>query len=137
MDSLDCPFQTAKRIIEKEKCRFNIIDFHAEATGEKMALGYYLDGKASLIVGTHTHVQTADESILPNGTGYVSDLGMTGPLDTVLGVTPQNVIDKMVTGMPTRFLVPQTGRCKLEGVVAELDEKTGLCTRIERIRLSE
>ncbi len=137
MDSLDCPFQTAKRIIEKEKCRFNIIDFHAEATGEKMALAYYLDGMASLIVGTHTHVQTADESILPNGTGYVSDLGMTGPLDTVLGVTPQNVIDKMVTGMPTRFLVPQTGRCKLEGVVAELDEKTGLCTRIERIRLSE
>lgn len=137
MDSLDCPFQTAKRIIEKEKCRFNIIDFHAEATGEKMALAYYLDGKASCVVGTHTHVQTADECILPGGTGYISDLGMTGPNDTILGVTPQNVIDKMVTGMPSRFVVPQSGRCKLEGVVVKLNEQTGRCVGIERIQVRE
>ncbi len=137
MDNLDCPFATAKRIIEQEKCRFNIIDFHAEATGEKMALAYYLDGKASCIVGTHTHVQTADEMVLPGGTGYISDLGMTGPMDTILGVTPQNVVDKLVTGMPSRFLVPQTGRCKMEGVIADLDDQTGKCRQIERIRICE
>lgn len=137
MDSLDCPFQTAKRIIEKEKCRFNIIDFHAEATGEKMALAYYLDGKASCIVGTHTHVQTADEMILPGGTGYISDLGMTGPMDTILGVMPQNVVERMVSGMPTRFLVPSDGRCKMEGVMVELEETSGKCSKIERVRICE
>ncbi len=137
MDSLDCPFQTARRIIEKEKCRFNIIDFHAEATGEKMALAYYLDGKASCVVGTHTHVQTADETILPGGTGYISDLGMTGPVGTILGVTPQNVVDKMTSGMPVRFTVPQNARCKMEGVIVTLDEQTGMCKEIKRIRLSE
>jgi hypothetical protein len=137
MDNIDCPFQTAKRIIEKERCRFNIVDFHAEATGEKMALGYYLDGKASLVVGTHTHVQTADEMILPNGTGYISDLGMTGPMDTILGVSPELVIERMTTGMPVRFLVPQTGRCKMEGVIAELDPATGRCVSISRVQIKE
>ncbi len=137
MDSLDCPFQVAKRIIEKEKCRFNIIDFHAEATGEKMALAYYLDGKVSLVVGTHTHVQTADETILPGGTGYISDLGMTGPVHSILGVTPQNVVDKMISGMPVRFTVPQSGRCKMEGIIATLDEQTGKCKEIKRVKLCE
>lgn len=137
MDSLDCPFQTAKRIIEKEKCRFNIIDFHAEATGEKLALAYYLDGKASCIVGTHTHVQTADETILPGGTGYISDLGMTGPVNTILGVSPENVVEKMISGMPVRFTVPQTGLCKMEGVIVDLNEQTGKCEKIERFRICE
>ncbi len=137
LESINCPFQTARAIIEREKCRFNIIDFHAEATGEKMALAYYLDGKASCIVGTHTHVQTSDETILPGGTGYISDLGMTGPQNTILGVTPENVIRRMISGMPVKFTIPQTENCKMEGAIATLDEATGICVKMERVRVSE
>ena len=139
MEPLENPFFTIEKILKKYEGKYDlsVLDIHAEATSEKIALAHYLDGRMTLVFGTHTHVATADECILSGGTGYISDLGMTGPVDTILGVTPQNVIDKMVTGMPTRFLVPQTGRCKLEGVVAELDEQSGHCTSIRRIRMTE
>ncbi len=135
MDPMECPFKTCDKILEEVDADFYIVDFHAEATGEKMALGYYLDGRVSAVVGTHTHVQTADEQILPNGTGYISDLGMTGPIQSILGITPENIVRKMTTRLPTRFVVPDT-ECKMEGVVLELDKKTGKCTKIRRKNLT-
>lgn len=135
MDPMECPFKTCDRILEEVEADFYIVDFHAEATGEKMALGYYLDGRVSAVVGTHTHVQTADEQILPNGTGYISDLGMTGPIQSILGITPENIVRKMTTRLPTRFTVPDA-ECKLEGVLLELDKKTGKCTKISRQKLT-
>jgi len=134
MEPLDCPFETMDKILSEIDCKYILVDFHAEATGEKKALGYYLDGKVSAVVGTHTHVQTADEQILPNGTGFITDLGMTGPIESVLGITPQNVITRLKTHMPTRFEVPNT-KCRMEGVVIELCEKTGKCTSINRLRI--
>ena len=109
------------------------MDFHAEATGEKMAMGYYLDGRVSAVVGTHTHVQTADEQILEKGTGYISDLGMTGPVRSILGTCPEDIVRKMTTHMPTRFHVPD-GDCKMEGVILDL-ARNGLCTGIRRVQL--
>lgn len=114
---------------------FTVVDFHAEATGEKMALGYYLDGRVSAVVGTHTHVQTADETILPGGTAYISDLGMTGPVHSILGVNPDNIIRRMTTYLPTRFEVPNSP-CKMEGVVLDLNRKTGKCEKISRFQMS-
>jgi len=134
LDPVDSPFKVCDKILSEVKADFTVIDFHAEATGEKQALAYYLDGRVSAVVGTHTHVQTADEAILPKGTGYISDLGMTGPIVSILGVTPENVIEKMTTLLPTRFIVPDTD-CKMEGVILDLDKATGLCTSIERIRI--
>lgn len=135
MDPLDSPFKACDRILEEVEADFYIVDFHAEATGEKMALAYYLDGRVSAVAGTHTHVQTADEQILPNGTGYISDLGMTGPIESILGITPANIVRKMTTHLPTRFVVPD-GDCKLEGVVMEFDRKFGKCTKISREKLT-
>ena len=112
-----------------------MVDFHAEATGEKMALGYYLDGRVSAVVGTHTHVQTADETILPGGTGYISDLGMTGPIRSILGVNPEAIVRRMTTCLPTRFDVPNSP-CKMEGVILDLERKTGKCVKISRFQLS-
>ena len=99
-----------------------------------MAMGYYLDGRVSAVVGTHTHVQTADEQILEKGTGYISDLGMTGPVRSILGTSPEDIVQKMTSHLPTRFHVPE-GACKLEGVILDLDKKTGLCTEIRRVRI--
>lgn len=110
-----------------------IIDFHAEASSEKRAMGFYVDGRASAIVGTHTHVQTSDEQILPRGCGYITDLGMTGPYYSVLGVTPSIAIEKMKTNLPVRFENPD-GPCTLEGCFVEIDNKTGKTTKIERFR---
>lgn len=135
LDPIGSPFSCADAILEKEKADFVLVDFHAEATGEKMALGYYLDGRVSAVVGTHTHVQTADETILPGGTGYLSDLGMTGPIHSILGVKPENILRRMTTCLPTRFEVPTDGLCKLEGALLDLDKKTGKCIKIQRIRL--
>ncbi len=131
MDAIDCPFKACDKILDRVEADFYIVDFHAEATGEKMALAYYLDGRVSAVVGTHTHVQTADEQILPKGTGYISDLGMTGPIKSILGITPENIVRKMTTRLPTRFVVPDT-ECKIEGVIVDLDKKTGKCTKIRR-----
>lgn len=134
MEPLENPFDTVDRILSENKATFTVVDIHAEATGEKKALGFYLDGRVSAVFGTHTHVQTADEQILPNGTGYITDVGMTGPYLSVLGVKPQNVIDKLKTLMPTRFETAE-GDCFLNGVIAEFDKKTSLCKSIERVTL--
>ena len=131
----DNPFTTADRLLaEPDAPTFTVVDFHAQATSEKLALGYYLDGRVSALWGTHTHVPTADERVLPNGTGYITDLGMTGPQHSVLGVSPQAAIEKMRTGLPVRFTNPD-GPCVLEGCLFDIDEKTGKtrsCTRIRR-----
>ena len=108
------------------------MDFHAEATSEKLALGYYLDGRVSALWGTHTHVPTADEQIYPKGTGYITDLGMTGPIRSVLGVEPEQSVESFLGGLPGRYRNPN-GPCKLQGAVFTLDSATGLCTAVERV----
>ena len=130
------PFDTIDNEIEKarsEGAKIIIVDFHAEASGEKRAMGYYVDSRVSAIFGTHTHVQTSDQQILPQGTGYITDIGMCGPKESVLGVTPDRVIEKLKTNMPVRFTNPD-GECVLEGCFFEIDNKTGKTVQIERFR---
>jgi metallophosphoesterase (TIGR00282 family) len=138
LPALDCPFTKVDEILnqvrKKHKCVF--VDFHAEATSEKIAMGWYLDGRASVVVGTHTHVQTHDERILPQGTAYVTDVGMTGSYEGVLGMERQAVIKKFMSQLPVRFVADE-GRWQAHGVVAEIDEKTGHALSIKLIRLSE
>jgi len=136
MPATDCPFRTADRLISEigNRASIIIVDHHAEATSEKIALGRYLDGRVSVVVGTHTHVQTADEQILPGGTAYITDLGMTGPHESVIGVESQLVITRFLRGMPARFETA-TGDARLSGVVVEIDERTGRAVHIERIQL--
>lgn len=125
MEVSENPFDCIDRILEEVKdCRIKLVDFHAEATGEKRAMGFYLDGKVSAVFGTHTHVQTNDAQVLPCGTGYITDLGMTGPIQSVLGVTPELAIKKMKTNLPVRFENPD-GPCRMEGCIFEIDNKTG------------
>lgn len=135
MDSLDCPFRTFDSIYEEVRREANVIivDFHAESTSEKAALGHYIDGRASLLFGTHTHVQTADERVLPGGTGFLTDIGMTGPEDSVIGVEKQIVIERFLTRMPARFEVPDKPAL-LCGLVAELDAGTGRTLSLRRIQ---
>lgn len=137
MNSLDCPFRTADREIELLKAETDLIfvDFHAEATSEKVALGWYLDGRVSAVVGTHTHVQTADERILPGGTAYLTDAGMTGSFDSVIGIKKELAIERFVTLMPVRFEVAKKD-IRLNGAVIEIDEASGKALAIERISLS-
>ena len=133
---LDCPFQTAEQLVEqaRKRTKYIFVDFHAEATSEKQALGWHLDGKASAVVGTHTHVQTGDERILPNGTGYLTDVGMCGPSDGILGMEREAVIKKFLTQLPVRFEVA-TGPAQLNAVLITLDKATGRTSRIQRIRI--
>jgi len=128
------PFLAADRAIEeiKNKCDIIAVDFHAEATSEKQALGYYLDSRVSILCGTHTHVQTADEEILPGGCGYITDLGMTGPSVSVLGMDKNIVIDRFLNGLPKRF-EPATGRGQFSACLFDIDENTAKCVGIERI----
>jgi 2',3'-cyclic-nucleotide 2'-phosphodiesterase len=137
MNSLDCPFRTAKTEIDKikEKTNIIIVDFHGEATSEKVAFGHYLDGQVSAVIGTHTHVQTADEKILPKGTAYISDAGMTGPADSVIGIAKEQIIDKFLTGMPRKFDVAE-GKAILCAVVVDIDEENGKATAIQRLQLT-
>ena len=133
LDSLDCPFHTVDKILQTPGLpKMILVDFHAEATGEKRALGYYLDGRVSAVFGTHTHVQTADEEILPQGTGYISDLGMTGPVQSILGVKPELVIQKLRTKLPVRFDLAD-GDCKMDCTLFQVDEKTGKTISVERL----
>lgn len=122
-------------LIEKAKKRTSIIfvDFHAEATSEKQAFGWYLDGRVSCVVGTHTHVQTSDERILPKGTAFITDVGMTGPYDSVIGTEIESVIRRFRTSLPVRFEVPETNRTVLSGVIVSVEESTGIAKRIKRI----
>jgi metallophosphoesterase (TIGR00282 family) len=138
MANIDDPFTVVLREIEamRAKTRVIIVDFHAEATSEKVAMGWHLDGKATLVVGTHTHVQTADERILPNGTAYLTDAGMTGPHDSIIGMQIEPSLARFLTAMPSRF-EPATGNPRLNGVVVEADDKTGRATKITRISYSE
>ncbi len=132
----DCPFKAAERILSKipNDVKVIIVDMHAEATSEKVAMGWFLDGKVSLVFGTHTHVPTADHRILPGGTGYITDLGMTGPYESILGRSTDAVIQAMVSGVPTRFEVA-TGDPRLVGVVAEVNCESGHCTAIEPVNI--
>ncbi len=133
MEPLANPFDTIDRILGTLDTPFVLLDFHAETTSEKQAMGFYLDGRVSAVVGTHTHVQTADEQILPNGTAYLTDLGMCGPVRSVLGVRPEQVIARFRTAMPTRFENPVGGAQYVCGVAVTLDDGTGRATGIERI----
>ncbi|SPP65030.1 TIGR00282 family metallophosphoesterase [Nitrospira lenta] len=136
MPTLDCPFQVAKREVAKLKreAAAVLVDMHAEATSEKMAMGHYLDGDVVAVVGTHTHVQTADEQILPKGTAYLTDIGMTGPLHGVIGVKKELAIEKFLTGMPKRFEVA-SGPTVFCAVLIEVDAQLGKAITIERIRV--
>jgi 2',3'-cyclic-nucleotide 2'-phosphodiesterase len=139
MPSIDCPFKKADELINeaRERTPLIFIDFHAEATSEKQAMGWYVNGRVSAVVGTHTHVQTADERILDAGTAYLSDVGMTGPYDGILGVEKDQVIKRFLTNLPVRFEVPKTGRTQLSAVVIDLDKKTGLAKKIQRILIND
>jgi 2',3'-cyclic-nucleotide 2'-phosphodiesterase len=136
MANLDDPFAVVLRDIEALRARARIIfvDFHAEATSEKIAMGWHLDGQVTAVIGTHTHVQTADERILPKGTAYLTDVGMTGPHDSVVGVEIEAALGRFLTGLPARFETA-SGNPRLHAVVVEADERTGLATDIERLSL--
>lgn len=137
MSNLDDPFRVAEREIEKLKKQTQvvIIDFHAEATSEKIALAWHLDGKASAVVGTHTHVQTADERVLPNGTAFITDVGMTGPTDSVIGVKKEQAIARFLYQTPHRFEIPK-GPVHLDAVLIDIDASTGKAKTIERIHVT-
>lgn len=136
-EQVDCPFKTADSVLTYLRSKTNIIivDFHAETTSEKMGLGYYLDGRVSAVVGTHTHVQTADERVLPGGTAFLTDLGMVGALNSMIGMKKEPIIEHFVTQMPQRFLVESTGPFVLSGALIEVDAQSGKALRIERIRI--
>jgi metallophosphoesterase (TIGR00282 family) len=134
----DCPFRTIDCLLSESQIESKvvIVDFHAEATSEKVAMGRYLDGRVSAVLGTHTHVATADSYILPKGTAYVTDVGMVGPVDSVIGVDTQSAIQNFLTGMPHRFFVSE-GAVKFDAILIEVDETTGRATSIKRIHLKE
>lgn len=137
MPTLDCPFRSTERELKELQAHSAaiLVDLHAEATSEKVAFGYYFDGKVSAVIGTHTHVQTADDSILPKGTAYITDVGMTGPARSVIGVEVDTVIEKFLTQMPKKFDVAK-GDCIFSGAVVDIDDKSGRATAIQRLMLT-
>lgn len=138
MEPCDSPFDAVLSEIDELKKHTNIIlvDFHAEATSEKQSMGRFLDGKVSAVFGTHTHVQTADETIFKNGTGFICDLGMTGPIESILGMSQKIIIDRFLTSMPQKFEIAE-GKGQFCGCIFEIDEKTGKCINVERIFIRE
>jgi metallophosphoesterase (TIGR00282 family) len=138
MSNIDDPFAVVLREIEamRQRTRVIFVDFHAEATSEKIAMGWHLDGKVAAVVGTHTHVQTADERILPKGTAYLTDVGMTGPHDSVIGVETEVALGRFLNAMPARFETA-TANPRLNAVVVDADERSGLATDIERLSYSQ
>ena len=135
MGALDCPFRAMEKALSDDFCKDMavVVDFHAEATSEKIAMGWFLDGKVSALLGTHTHVQTADNRVLPHGTGYITDAGMTGPVDSVIGMEKEGVLERFVTQLPQKF---QVGKDDLEvqGVMMTIDLETKKCLRIDRVK---
>lgn len=136
-DHLNCPFLTADTAVRylQSKTNVMVVDFHAEATSEKMGLGFYLDGRVSAVVGTHMHVQSADERILPKGTAFISDLGMAGAINSMLGMKKEPIIRNFLTQMPVKFEVETEGPMQLCGAWVEIDTKTGKALAIERVRI--
>ena len=134
MSPIDCPFRTAVEQLAKipAEVKIRIVDMHAEATSEKVSMGWYLDGRVTAVVGTHTHIPTADETILPHGAAYITDLGMTGPFDSVIGIEKQSVIQKFLSQLPARFEVAK-GDVRLNAVLIEADPLTGRAASIQRI----
>lgn len=137
MDNLDCPFRIAEDIVKKveQDTSTIILDMHAETTSEKAAMGWFLDGKISAVIGTHTHVQTADEKILPQGTAFITDAGMTGSLNSVIGMQKEIVLERFLTQMPKKFEVAAKD-VEMQGVVVSMDSETGKAIGIERIRIA-
>lgn len=135
MDSMACPFATVDRILANEKGNYDIsvLDIHAESTSEKLALGLYFDGRINVIFGTHTHVATADEQILPKGSGYITDLGMSGPVNGIIGADAQTVIERMRTKIPTHFKVAD-GDIQVSGALFDIDNNTGKTVSVRRVR---
>lgn len=135
MPELDSPFNLLAKVLPEIEGKYDllIVDFHAEATSEKIAMGYYLDGKAAIVVGTHTHVQTADERILPKGTAYITDMGMTGPLNGVIGVEKEIILNNMMTKRPERFVIEKAKPWQINGIVVEIDEVSNKAVSIERL----
>lgn len=131
---VNCPFAAADRVLAAipKDVKIIVLDMHAEATSEKVAMGWHLDGRVSAVVGTHTHIPTADERVLPKGTAYITDLGMTGPYDSVLGRQKESVIGTMMSGVPKRLDVTE-GDARMCGVIVEVEPTTGLATKIERV----
>lgn len=136
MANTDCPFRAAERELEKlpASSKIRIVDIHAEATSEKLAMGWYLDGRVTAVIGTHTHVPTADERVLPQGTAYITDVGMTGPYDSVIGVTKEKILQRFLTQMPERFDAAEKDP-RLLAVLIQADPETGRALSIERIQL--
>jgi hypothetical protein len=134
MNPLECPFRTVDQVLASlaQEVKIILVDMHAEATSEKLALGWYLDGRVSAVVGTHTHVQTADERVLPGGTGYISDAGMTGPVDSVIGMKREIILERFLSQRPQPFKVA-TQNVQLQGVVLKLDSQ-GRCREISRVQ---
>lgn len=133
MSPIDCPFRAARNVLANlEDAKIIIVDMHAEATSEKIALGWFLDGKVSAVFGTHTHVQTADEHILPNGTAFITDVGMTGSCASVIGRKKEQIIERFLSCIPTRFELAK-GDEQLQGAIVDIDENTGKARSIERI----
>lgn len=136
---IDCPFTKVNKLIDEIKSITPniIVDFHAEATSEKQAMGWFLDGRVTAVVGTHTHVQTSDQRILPNGTAYITDIGMCGPYDGILGMRKEEVLQKFITALPQRFEVDKDGRWQINAVIIDIDMETGKAKKIEKIRIDD
>ena len=139
MQPVDCPFTRAEEILKilKRECDIILVDFHAEATSEKISMGYFLDGRVTAVVGTHTHTQTADERILPKGTAYMTDLGMVGPLNSVIGIKIESVIEKFISCRPVKFEVAEDPPRIYCAAIIDIDDKTNTATSIERIQIHE
>jgi 2',3'-cyclic-nucleotide 2'-phosphodiesterase len=135
MAANDDPFRVADQLLSQVKAKIVFVDIHAEATSEKISMGWYLDGRVTAVVGTHTHVPTADERVLPGGTAYITDVGMTGPYDSVIGVKKEQIMARFLNNMPVRFEAA-TGDVRLSGVVVDCDEATGHARKIQRIMVS-
>ncbi|HSP89377.1 MAG TPA: TIGR00282 family metallophosphoesterase [Vicinamibacterales bacterium] len=134
MPPVDNPFAAADAAVERlaRECRLIVVDMHAEATAEKIAMGWYLDGRVTAVIGTHTHVQTADARVLPGGTAYITDVGMTGPHDSIIGMERAAVLDRFVTGLPAK-MEPASGNPRLQAILVDADERTGLARGVERL----